>query len=68
MAEVDNLRAMLFDCEDELACLQADLRHAGDRRDWDDVDFIESAIDNLLIEMADIRDEISQLERAENAR
>ena len=63
MAEVDDLRASLYDLEDELTCLRADYELAvGD----EDIAEIEECIDDISSDIGLTRHAITKLESRQN--
>ena len=63
MAEVDDLRALLYELEDELTCLQADYRLAATE---EGIVAIEGYIDEICSDITITRQAIAKLERRQN--
>lgn len=61
MAEVDNLRALLYDLEDEFTCLEADYRLAASE---EGIIAIEDHIDEVCFDINTTREALAKLERS----
>lgn len=63
MSEADYFRALIFDYEDELTCLEADLQIAERDDDEDWISEIEDEIDTSLYELDRLHEDLSEWER-----
>jgi hypothetical protein len=57
MSEADNLRARIFDLEDELTCLEIDHELAGESGE---VGWVEEEMDEVYLELAGIRNQLAE--------
>lgn len=58
MSEANDLRARVFDLEDELVCLEIDLELA--EEDGEDV-WVEEEMNEVCLELASIRNQLTEL-------
>jgi hypothetical protein len=58
MSEADNLRARVFDLEDELTCLEID--HELTKEDGEET-WVEEEMNEVYLELASIRNQLTEL-------
>jgi hypothetical protein len=56
MSEADNLRARIFDLEDELTCLEIDHELAVESEET----WVEEEMDEVYLELANIRNQLGE--------